>query len=154
MENFVLHPEKKQHAANRGESRFRRAFYLPLSPNFLTGGSHLCSPCLPLNFLLLTPPMYCPFLCPHFKPHRFSLRAAIQSFVDFRFATVRRRTAFELGKVYLKTAFVGGPEKCLNDFATFGAPLAALLATSGANVDAHAQPHRLRRMCVQKSHDQ
>ncbi|CBN74882.1 DNA gyrase subunit A [Ectocarpus siliculosus] len=42
------------------------------------------------------------------KPHRFSLRAAIQSFVDFRFTTVRRRTAFELGKVRAREHIVQG----------------------------------------------
>jgi DNA gyrase/topoisomerase IV subunit A len=33
------------------------------------------------------------------QPQRFTLRGLLTSFLDFRFRTVRRRTAFELGKV-------------------------------------------------------
>ncbi|CAN0267914.1 unnamed protein product, partial [Hapterophycus canaliculatus] len=48
------------------------------------------------------------------KPHRFSLRAAIQSFVDFRFTTVRRRTSFELGKVRAREHIVQGMLRALS----------------------------------------
>jgi DNA gyrase subunit A len=33
------------------------------------------------------------------QPQRFTLRGMLKAFIDFRFQTVRRRTAFELGKV-------------------------------------------------------
>ncbi|CAM9466525.1 unnamed protein product [Ascophyllum nodosum] len=47
------------------------------------------------------------------KPHRFSLRAALQAFVDFRFETVRKRTAFELSKVLKREHIVEGMLRAL-----------------------------------------
>lgn len=47
------------------------------------------------------------------KPHRFSLRVALQSFIDFRFSTVRRRASYELSKVKARDHIVQGMLKAL-----------------------------------------
>lgn len=41
-------------------------------------------------------------------PHRFTLREALNCFLDFRFATLRRRTAFRLAKVIARREIVAG----------------------------------------------
>jgi DNA gyrase subunit A len=39
------------------------------------------------------------------QPQRFTLKGMLKAFIDFRFQTVRRRTAFELGKVCRHTSY-------------------------------------------------
>jgi len=42
------------------------------------------------------------------KPTRFTLRSALDCFLDFRFETIRRRTAFQLAKVETRSHLVDG----------------------------------------------
>jgi DNA gyrase subunit A len=42
------------------------------------------------------------------QPQRFTLRGALQAFIDFRFETLRRRTSFELSKVTARDHIVQG----------------------------------------------
>ena len=41
-------------------------------------------------------------------PKRFTLRSALECFLDFRFETIRRKTAYELGKVNARAHIVDG----------------------------------------------
>eukprot|EP00903_Cladosiphon_okamuranus_P010462 g9898.t1 len=77
------------------------------------------------------------------KPHRFSLRAAIQSFVDFRFSTVRRRTAFELGKVQAREHIVQGMLRALGMIDAVIELVRASTDTSSARDGLMAEPYGL-----------
>ncbi|CAM9092331.1 unnamed protein product [Pylaiella littoralis] len=81
------------------------------------------------------------------KPHRFVLRAAIQSFVDFRFTTVRRRSAFELGKVRAREHIVQGMLKALG-------MIDAVIDLVRASTDTHMARDGLMATPYELSHEQ
>ena len=46
-------------------------------------------------------------------PKRFTLRSALECFLEFRFETIRRKTAHQLGKVGTRAHIVDGLLKAL-----------------------------------------